>query len=159
MNISTPRKRVRKVAAAVAGLAAAASIGLVPASSASAISTYPGSCTGQWACLSSTARSGGSTTTGSDIYGWNYTSGESHVAFNTGGVQYPNGLYIGSNARSVRNRNGGTARSVFVYTGGGLTGSCRERPYDSITWRVSPLSPNGNSITVAPLNSRACTNF
>lgn len=159
MSTSAARPRRRRISAAIAAIVAAVTTLAFEASPAGAIGINPGSCAGQWACLSSIARSGGSATSGTDMFGWNYLGSESHVGFNTGGVQYPNGLFIGTNARSGRNRNSGTARSFFIYTGGGLTGACRELPFDNRTWVPSPLAPNGNSITVAPLNSRACANF
>lgn len=138
--------------------------GIVPiASPAAAISAFPGSCTGNWACVSSLALSGdhANITEAPAIYGWNYVAAESHEVTNTNDLFYPNGDHVGTNVRSVRNRNSGTSRSVFIYTDVNLGGVCRERPFDAITWQPTPaaISPNGRSLTVAPANSRPCIDF
>lgn len=158
----TPQKRRRPIAVLLAAFFAIALGGVLPsAAPAAAITPYPGACTGNWACVSYFAWSGGSTTASNGIYGWNYTAAESHQVTNTNALNYPNGNNVGTNVRSVRNRNSGTTRSVFIYTNTNLGGTCRERPYDSITWQPTPvaISPNGRSLTVAPYNTRPCVDF
>ena len=155
------RNRVRRALTRLALVVAlGTSWSLAPAEPVAAVSYYSGSCTGQWSCFQTLAWNGGGYTSGPGIYGINFTASETNLNVNTGQLLYPNGTSLEDDTDSARNRNGGTSRSVYAYALYSLSGTCRERPYDSVMWRVIPWSVDGvRSTTVAPLNARACTNF
>lgn len=115
------------------------------------------------ACLSSSSSLSSSTVTGSSIWGWNFTSSENGSTgsyVNNSARSYPNGLHVGTQTYLVRNRNSGTARSVYVWEATNLGGPyCHERAYDSITWRTNPASGIAASLTVDGLNVLPCPNF
>jgi hypothetical protein len=95
------------------------------------------------------------------MYGWNFTAAETNVARNMNSpvAAYPNGTLVQDDTDSARNRNSGTSRSMYLYTLYGLIGTCRENPYDAVTWKIIPWSATMRSTTVAPLNARPCSNF
>lgn len=163
MRQNAVRARQRtKLRLGASALVVVAVLGL-GATSANAIGYLPGDCSGQWACLSSSSSLSSSTVTGSSIWGWNFTSSENGSTgsyVNNSARSYPNGLHVGTQTYLVRNRNSGTARSVYVWEATNLGGPyCHERPYDSITWRTNPASGIAASLTVDGLNVLPCPNF